>query len=123
MSQIQQPYQQPGQPAGKPPLVRLSTWVNVILVLILFASCAQNGNTVVSSPDESQIATEVVNQLQNDSGFGSGSVAPGSTEVEDLCRLLGAVAAKQGVPLTVMSSGEMTRCHEVAQEAATKAAP
>src|SRR5689334_2366037 len=44
-----------------------------------------------------------------------------AAEVEDLCRLLGAVAGKQKVPLTVMSSEQMTRCHEVAQEAATSA--
>jgi hypothetical protein len=104
--------QQPSQPSGKPPLVRLSTWVNVVLVLILFVSCA-GGDT----------ADEVVNRLQNDTTSGGTGGMATSSEVEDLCRLMGALAAKQGVPLTVMDTQETTRCHEVAQEAAAAGTP
>ncbi len=122
MSQIQQPYQQPNQPSGKPPLVRLSTWVNVVLVLILFASCGAN-NDNDSGPSSGQVADEVVNRLQNQDNPDGAQGPASSAEVEDLCRLLGAVAAKQGVPLTVMSSDELTRCHQVAEEAAQAKSP
>ena len=108
MSQLQQP----NQPSGQPPLVRLSTWVNVVLVLILFASCAGADNR-----------DQVASWVQNDGTSSSTGGAASSAEVEDLCRMLGAVAAAQGVPLTVLSSDQQTRCHEVAQEAATRSTP
>lgn len=110
---------QPVQDSPKQPIVRLQTWVNVVLVLILFASCSGHTNTV-NAPDESSIANQVVNQLQTQNGGGTQSGPASAPEVEDLCRLLGAVAAKQGVPLTVMNPDEQTRCHEVAQEAVAK---
>lgn len=115
----QQPYAQP-QPPSKPPIVRLPTWVNVVLILILLASCgaANDSDPYVSSE---QIADEVVSRLQSRSGAGSPDGLASSAEVEDLCRLVGAVAAKEKVPLTVMSQDQLTRCHEVAQEAATQA--
>ena len=53
---------QPDPP--KPPIVRLPTWVNVVLVLILLASCGANNNDYGNDPDASQIANQVVNQLQ-----------------------------------------------------------
>ena len=110
---MSQPFHVAAQPdPPTPPTVRLPMWVNVVLVLILFASCegASDANGVVSWPQGGSIV---------DSTGGAASPA----EVEDLCRLLGAVAAKQGVPLTVMSSDQQTRCHEVAQEAATRSTP
>ena len=115
---MSQPSQQPVQPSPKPPIVRLPTWVNVVLVLVLFASCSA-ANDDGPYVDGGSVANEVVNRLQQQDI----SVLPGgpasTAEVEDLCRLLGAVAAKQGVSLTVMNPDELTRCHEVAQEAAT----
>jgi len=110
---------QPVQHPPQQPVVRLQTWVNVVLVLILFASCSAN-NTTVSAPDESGIASQVVNQLQTQNGWGTPSGPASASEVEDLWRLLGAVAAKQGVPLTVMNPDEQTKCHEAAQEAVAK---
>lgn len=110
---------QPVQHQPKQPIVRLQTWVNVVLVLILFASCSANRDTV-NVPDENTIATEVVNQLQTQNGLGNPAGPASSAEVEDLCRLLGALAAKQGVPLTVMNAHEQTRCHAAAQEAVAK---
>ena len=119
---MSQPFHVAAQPEPpKPPVVRLPTWVNVVLVLILLASCGANSNDTSSDPNESQIANGVVNQLQSQNGWGTPSGPASSAEVEDMCRLLGAVAAKQGVPLTVMDADELTRCHEVAQEGATAA--
>ena len=65
-------------------------------------------------------ANQVVDQLQSQSGSGTLGAPASAAEVEDLCRLLGAVAAKQKVPLTVMDPDQSTRCHEVAQEATAK---
>jgi hypothetical protein len=113
----QQPAQPPVQPTSKPPIVRLPTWVNVVLVLILFASCSA-ANDDGPYVDGGSVANEVVNRLQSQDGSGPGGPAS-AAEVEDLCRLLGAVAAKQKVPLTVMNPDQLTRCREVAQEAAT----
>lgn len=118
MSQpMQQPYHVPQQPPQQS-VVRLPTWVNVVLILILLASCgaANDSDPYVNS---GQIADQVVTRLQSQVGVGSPDGLASSAEVEDLCRLLGAVAAKEKVPLTVMSQGQQTRCHEVAQEAAT----
>jgi hypothetical protein len=119
MSQpIQQPYQVPPQPPRQP-VVRLPTWVNVVLVLILLASCGANNRDDVSSE---QVANQVVAQLdsRNDDGL---DVPASSADVEDLCRLLGALAAKEKVPLTVMDQNQLTQCHQLAQEAATAATP
>ena len=121
---MSQPFHVAAQPdPPKPPIVRLPTWVNVVLVLILLVSCGANNDDNRSYPDESQIANGVVTQLQAQNGWGTPSGPASSAEVEDMCRLLGAVAAKQGVPLTVMNAEESTRCHEVAQEASTGATP
>jgi hypothetical protein len=119
MSQTQQPYQQPGQPTGKPPLVRLSTWVNVVLILILFVSCGADRLSAGS------VADEVVQRLGTNSQGDSSSFGVASQDdVLDLCRLLGAVAARENIsPTGVMSAESMTRCHEVAQEAATRTSP
>jgi hypothetical protein len=100
-------------PSGKPPIVPLPQWVNVVLVLILLASCG--AARVGSGPSAGEIANQVSAQVQSPAGG-----APSAQEVEDLCRLLGAVAAKQGVsPDAVMSKDVLTRCHEVALDPAT----
>jgi len=91
--------------SGKPPIVRLPQWVNVVLVLILLASCGAAGDR---SPSAGEIASQV-------STGGQSADAASAQEVEDLCRLLGAVAVKQGVdPDKVMSHDALTRCHELA---------
>ena len=116
MSQpIQQPYQVPQQPPQQP-VVRLPTWVNVVLVLILLASCSA-ANDDGPYIDNQMIANQVVADLESRNGDGL-DVPASSAEVADLCRLLGALAAKEKVPLTVMDQDQLTRCHEVAQEAA-----
>jgi hypothetical protein len=119
MSQTQPPYQQPNQPSGKPPLVRLPTWVNVVLILILLASCGGDRLSAGS------VADEVVQRLGT-SGNGdlSTSGLASQDDVIDMCRLLGAVAAREKIsPPEVMSPDTMTQCHQVAQEAATRTAP
>ncbi|KRF28880.1 hypothetical protein [Phycicoccus sp. Soil802] len=115
---MSQPSQQQVQPRSKPPVVRLPTWVNVVLVLILFAACSA-ANDDDQYVDNGGIASQVVNQLQSQNGWGTPEGPASAAEVEDLCRLLGAVAAKQKVPLTVMNQDQQTRCREVAQEAGT----
>ncbi|QKE82740.1 hypothetical protein [Arthrobacter sp. NEB 688] len=91
----------PSGPTG-PPLVRLQTWVNVVLVIILLASCGAAGN-----------ARDVVTQVVD------GGDAASSAQVEDMCRLLGAVAQKQGIDLDTVfpaSSGDpSSSCRDVAR--------
>ena len=118
---MSQPAHQPSQPSSKPPVVQLPTWVNVVLVLTLIASCGA-ANDDSPSVDSGRIANQVVDQLQSQGGWGAPDGPASTAEVEDLCRLLGALAAKEGVPLTMMSQDERTRCREVAQEAATPTA-
>ncbi len=83
----------PDRPPG--PIVRLPTWVNVVLVLILLASC---GGLGASSSVDSDAATK--------------------NDIRDLCRLLDAVAEKQGVDanavLEISSTG--TACMEGVQQ-------
>lgn len=91
-----------GQPRS--PIVRLKTWVNVVLVLILLASCSGASNIsdlVVQTGDGSQVASQ--------------------DEVTDLCRLLGAVAAKQDIDLDTVFSGSTasTQCQDAARAAPT----
>lgn len=83
----------PDRPPG--PIVRLPTWVNVVLVLILLASC---GGAGAASSFESDAATK--------------------EDVRDMCRLLGALAQKQGVdPYAVVeTSGGWTACREGLQQ-------
>ena len=83
----------PDRPPG--PIVRLPTWVNVVLVLILLASC---GGAGAASSFESDAATK--------------------EDVRDMCRLLGALAQKQGVDpdAVVETSGGWTACREGLQQ-------
>ena len=99
-------------PAG-PAIVRLPWWVNVVLVLTLFAAGTAASNAV----DAANQARTAANQAGNTMPVG-GSADP---EVAAMCRLLGVLAVKQGVDLSV-AFGEKdptTNCHTVAQEAAT----
>ena len=85
--------------------VRLQTWVNVVLVLILLASCAgANRDTVVTQVDNGPTGADLSVQ----------------TEVADLCRLLGAVAATQKVDLDTVFAGTdpATACQAAARAAA-----
>lgn len=83
--------------------MRLPTWVNVVLVLILLSSCsaASNVDQLVGGSDAQGIVTDA--------------------EVRDLCRLLGAVAAEQSVDLdAALAGGETdTICATAAREGAT----
>ena len=91
--------------AGRPQIVRLPTWVNVVLVLTLLASCSAAGR-----------AGDAVNQVIN----GPESAATGP-ELRDVCRLLGAVAAEQGMDLDATFAGgdADTICEAAAREAGT----
>lgn len=96
---------------SKAPVVRLPTWVNVVLVLILLVSCGAAG-------DRAPSAEQIGNQVSERMVTGDGS-APSAQEVEDLCRLLGAIAVKQGVSVAeVMSKDQLTRCHQLALDPA-----
>jgi hypothetical protein len=83
----------PDRPPG--PIVRLPTWVNVVLVLILLASC---GGAGAASSFESDAATK--------------------EDVRDICRLLGAVAEKQAIDVDAVfeSSGGWSECRGVLQQ-------
>jgi len=106
----QYPPTQPSPSSGRPPIVRLPQWVNVVLVLILLASCGAASDRSGGGPSSTDIADQVTSQLQDRTAD-----APSTEEVDDLCRLLGAVAVKQGVDLDkVMSHDVLTRCHELA---------
>ena len=96
----------PGAVPGpsKPPIVRLTTWVNVVLLLILLASCSGASNV-----------SDVVVQT------GDGSDVASQAEVADLCRLLGAVAAKQDIDLDTVFTGAdaTTQCQDAARATTT----
>jgi hypothetical protein len=83
-------------------------------VLTLFASCG----AASKAEDAANQATQAANGVNT--GPVSQSVAS-SAEVEAMCRLLGAVAAKQGInPDAVFpADAGTTTCQTVAQEAAT----
>ncbi len=92
----------PGPP--KSPIVRLKTWVNVVLVLILLASCSGASNVsdlVVQTGDGSDVASQA--------------------EVTDMCRLLGAMAAKQDIDLDTVFAGSTStsQCQDAARGTAT----
>ena len=87
-------------PSSRPPVVRLQTWVLVVLLLTLFASCsaANSGDTVTEPGDVG---------------------APSLEEVTDLCRLLGAVAQAEGVALDAVFAGSAPgQCQDAARSAA-----
>lgn len=77
------------------PVVRLPTWVNVVLVLILLASCGAANNAVSFSDD-----------------------AATRDDVRDLCRLLGVMAEKEAVDLeqVLADHGSATACREGLQQ-------
>jgi hypothetical protein len=64
----------------------------VVLVLILLASC---GGASRDDVDSASVATQVVEQLRSEAANRSG-LASGD-DIAQLCRLLAALAAKQGV--------------------------
>lgn len=92
---------------GRPPIVRLPTWVNVVLVLTLLASCSAAGR-----------AGDAVDQMIGGPYSGNGAT---EAEVREVCRLLGAVAAKQGIDLeATFADGADTTCEAAARETATQ---
>lgn len=120
MSAPAAPQQQPVRigPAPDPRRpVTLPTWVNVVLVLILLVSCGAANNTSPPPPSSSEVADQVVQQLQN--GDGSGAVPASGSDVQDLCRLLGAVldGQKQKVD-AVIGADASTQCAEAARQGA-----
>ena len=75
--------------------MRLATWVNVVLVLSLFASCANNSEN--QSSDIGQVVDEVVQRLGGDGADGTPGGLATRDDVRQMCHLLGQVAAKQGL--------------------------
>jgi hypothetical protein len=102
-----------GPVGGPPPVTRLPGWVNVVLVLILLASCS-GANSRGDTVDTSQIADEVVQQLQGEvtTGDNPGAIAT-REDVRQLCELLARVAAKQGVDVNgVGTEGTPSACQD-----------
>ena len=88
----------PDRPPG--PIVRLPTWVNIVLLLTLLASCG-GANASRSYPSQSY-----------------DSNAATKDDVRDLCRLLDAVAEKQGIDANDLLQGSTsgTACVEGIQQ-------
>ena len=114
-----QPQATPVRPAPDPRRpVTLPTWVNVVLVLILLVSCGAANDSTPTPPDAGEVASQVVQQLQSD---GTG-IAPASGEdVQDLCRLMGAVLVGQKQKVdAVVGADSTTACAEAAREGAAR---
>ena len=94
-------------PASRPPIVRLPTWVNVVLVLTLLASCSAAGT-----------AGDAVDRLVG--GAGSENLAT-DADVRDMCRLLGSVAAAHAIDLDATFAGGDAdgTCETAVREVAT----
>jgi hypothetical protein len=104
---------------GPPPVARLPGWVNVALVLILLASCRAAEGDSSSHVDTSQIADEVVQQLQGDGTTDPPGAIATREDVRQLCRLLARVAAKQGVDASAVNGAETpSACQDGVADAA-----
>ena len=77
---------------SRPPIVRLQVWLEVLLVIILLATC-----TVGRGPDANQVADEVTWQLRD--GTDRPAVAT-TDDITQMCRLLAIIAAKEKVDLS-----------------------
>jgi hypothetical protein len=91
-------------------------WVNVVLVLILLASCGADRISAGS------VADEVAERLgTSGSGNVSTSGLASQDDVVDMCRLLGTVLVSGGTsPGRAFSDdGSVSACEQAAQEAAT----
>ncbi len=93
----------PDRPPG--PIVRLPTWVNIVLLLTLLASCG--GANASRSYDSQSVPSQNYD-----------SNAATKDDVRDLCRLLGAVAEKQGIDTNDLLQGSTsgTACVEGIQQ-------
>jgi hypothetical protein len=108
-----------GPSEGRPPVVRLPGWVNVVLVLILLASCGATDRGSSQHVDTSQIADEVVQQLQGDATSDTPGAIATREDVRQLCRLLARLAAKQGVDAGAVNEAEApSACREGVADAA-----
>jgi hypothetical protein len=85
--------------------------VSVVLVLVLFASC--------SAASDASDAAENARNAASSSGQQVGQPDPG--EVQAMCRLLGAVARKQGIDIGAVfkDAPSVTGCQDVATAAST----
>ena len=91
--------------------MRLPVWVVVALLVIVFSSCS-------AASDASDAASSAREAASQSGGRNSSSATP--DEVQSLCRLLGAVAVKQGIDLDEVfeSDPAVTECQDVARQAA-----
>ena len=108
MSEPSDPWHDAASPVGpgvsaQPPTVRLPTWVNVVLVLILFASCAGANNSERRSSDSGEVADEVVQRLGGDGTPGGLATRD---DIRQMCHLLAQVAAKQGLQEAEIVAGD-----------------
>ena len=90
------------------PKVKLSMWVIAVLVLTLFASCSHVDRSTVDADD---VAARVVQELADQR---SSEVTP--EDVKQLCALLAAVAAKNGLSVSkVLEEDLETSCDDGAR--------
>lgn len=97
-------------PSGTQQPLRLSSGVIALLVLTLFASCSAAN----SAQDAASAARNADSRTVD--------VSPGQDqEVQAMCRLLGAMAAKQGVDVAAVfkDNPSGTLCEQIAAEAQT----
>ncbi len=88
---------------AKAPVVRLQTWVTIVLLFTLLASCSAASR-----------AGDAATSIGGISGSEQGASAQ---DVRDLCALIGAVAAAQGVDLDAIATADTdTSCAQAARE-------
>lgn len=98
-----------GDSSRSPVAARLSTGVVIMLFITMFASCS----AASSARDAADNAANIANQPVSDtSGLAT------SQEIEAMCRLLGAVASKQGTDVTALFKDTQTgtACEQAAIE-------
>lgn len=93
----------------------MSTWAIVVVMLTLAVSIWAGSNAQNAADLAGQAAAS-----SESSDFSTGLAS--DQEVQALCRLLGAVAAKQGIDIPAVFNGTQTAtaCQSVAQEATAR---
>jgi uncharacterized membrane protein YgcG len=98
------------QSARNPTPARLSTGVIIILLITMFTSCSAASS-----------ARDAANNAANQHASSDTAGLATSQDVQAMCRLLGAVAAKQGTDVATLFKDNPTgsACQQAATEAST----
>lgn len=105
-----------GHPEDQRPLVRLPTWVNVVLVLILLGSCGDDARAIRG--DSESIADQVVSRLDSPEENAPGLAT--RNDVKQVCQLLTVVARQNGLDLSTQLGDIPTACQQGVSEALAK---